>query len=283
MFENILHWRLLAGSHKFPGPDGGTCITEAAVVAAGIEYRAIQSTKDCPPCFSRVIAGFALRLNELMSDGLRQKLLMPFVTRLAGTADTPEKEFERAGYIVIQTVKRILPIGLRAIGGEEYARRCEQVDDLNAAHAAAYAGKYAGPAAGAARWAAAAGDSAADTFDSARWVDAATYAANAIAATRYATAWRPVTAADSAADTLDPAKCVDAAICAVNAVAAEVYAIGWRPATADIVAAAGRQIFTVATAILDEAIRLGNQAKPIDTELVVSRMEAMKQKARECA
>jgi hypothetical protein len=52
-FATILNWRLLAGSHPFPGPDGGTCINEAAIVAAGLPYRAIRSSADCPPCFSR--------------------------------------------------------------------------------------------------------------------------------------------------------------------------------------------------------------------------------------
>lgn len=72
MFENILKWRLLSGSHKFPGPDGGTCVNEAAIVAAGLEYRADRRAEDCPPCFSRVIAGFAIELNESMPDDLRQ-------------------------------------------------------------------------------------------------------------------------------------------------------------------------------------------------------------------
>ena len=33
-FNSILNWRLLSGSHDFPGPEGGTCINEAAIVAA---------------------------------------------------------------------------------------------------------------------------------------------------------------------------------------------------------------------------------------------------------
>ena len=33
-FDHILNWRLLRGSHEFPGKDGGTCINEAAVIAA---------------------------------------------------------------------------------------------------------------------------------------------------------------------------------------------------------------------------------------------------------
>jgi hypothetical protein len=38
-FDHILNWTLQVGSHPFPGKDGGTCINEAAIVAAGFEYR----------------------------------------------------------------------------------------------------------------------------------------------------------------------------------------------------------------------------------------------------
>ena len=41
------NWRLLGGSHQFPGPAGGTCILEAAVVVAGLPYRRVQSSADC--------------------------------------------------------------------------------------------------------------------------------------------------------------------------------------------------------------------------------------------
>src|SRR5262245_22059723 len=104
-WNKILNWRLLANSHKFPGPDGGTCINEAAIVAAGFEYRAVGSANDCPRCFSRVIAEYALRLNDAMPDDLRQALLTPYVVRLAGTADTQEIEVKRVIHIAVQTVK----------------------------------------------------------------------------------------------------------------------------------------------------------------------------------
>ena len=42
-FNAMLNWELLKGSHTFPGPDGGTCINEAALIAAGFEYRSIDS------------------------------------------------------------------------------------------------------------------------------------------------------------------------------------------------------------------------------------------------
>lgn len=218
MFETIQNWRLLRGSHQYPGPDGGTCISEAAIVAAGFAYRAVHGSGDCPPCFSPVIASYAIRLNDAMSDDLRQHLLIPFVTRFAGTADTPKKEIERARYIAIQTVKRIMPNGLRLEGGETHPLQCELIDEVNAAPITA--ARFA-------IWAAEAAKTTAEAADAA------------------------YVAADAAAD----------------------YAAAFDRVVA------GTAIFPIATAILDEAIKLGNQAQPIELARVVSRMEAIKEKA----
>jgi hypothetical protein len=96
-FEHILNWKLKRGSHPFPGPDGGTCINEAAVVAHGYPYRRVKSQRAMPPCFSRPICRLALYLNDEANDAQRQRLL-PFVTRLA-CADTPAVEARREDYI----------------------------------------------------------------------------------------------------------------------------------------------------------------------------------------
>src|SRR5436190_104133 len=96
-FDHILNWKLLGGSHRFPGPEGGTCINEAAVVACGFPYQRILSVKAMPNCFSRPICYLAMQLNDIATDTQRQRL-MPFVTRLA-CADTPEVERERDQYI----------------------------------------------------------------------------------------------------------------------------------------------------------------------------------------
>src|SRR5258708_17185706 len=96
----MLEWKILRGSHELPGPDGGTCVNEAAVVAAGYPYRAIYRAKDLPASFSRPIAMFALCLNDTLGDELRQELLMPFVTRLAGSADASKIELMRAGLML---------------------------------------------------------------------------------------------------------------------------------------------------------------------------------------
>src|SRR3712207_690417 len=96
-FDTILNWKLKRGSHRFPGPDGGTCINEAAIVAAGFPYQRVDSAYYMPACFSRPICGLALYLNDWATDEQRQQLL-PFVTRLA-CADTPEIEIRRRAYI----------------------------------------------------------------------------------------------------------------------------------------------------------------------------------------
>lgn len=96
-FDHILNWKLLRGSHPFPGPDGGTCINEAAIVACGFPYQSVGSVQRLPKCFSRPICELAMQLNDRASDTERQHL-MPFVARLA-CADTPKIERERARYI----------------------------------------------------------------------------------------------------------------------------------------------------------------------------------------
>ena len=96
-FDYILDWKLKRGSHPFPGQDGGTCINEAALVAAGFDYRPIRSVNQMPECFSRPICALAMQLNDEADDLERQRLL-PFVTRLA-CVDTAELERDRDNYI----------------------------------------------------------------------------------------------------------------------------------------------------------------------------------------
>jgi hypothetical protein len=100
-FDHLLNWKLKKGSHPFPGPDGGTCINEAALVAAGFSYRRINAVWQLPACFSRPVCEYAMWLNDMSSDEERQRLL-PYVTRLA-CADTPEIEKKRAAYIAKHT------------------------------------------------------------------------------------------------------------------------------------------------------------------------------------
>ena len=155
-FQNILTWRLLAGSHPFPGPDGGTCINEAALVAAGLPYRAIRSSADCPPCFSRPIAAYALGLNDAMPDHERPRL-MAFVLRLSGSGDRPEIEAARTGRLALESVRQILAPLCALAGMAEHAQACAGAPDLPVAVAAARAAAWRGgalaqEAAGGRRW-----------------------------------------------------------------------------------------------------------------------------------
>jgi hypothetical protein len=110
MFDHILNWKLLAGTHDFPGPDGGTCINEVAIVAAGFEYQAVICVDEMPPCFSRPIAALAMALNDILPDEQRQRLIK-YVYQLAGTADDRVTEISRSNLInrlMIQGMRRIV-------------------------------------------------------------------------------------------------------------------------------------------------------------------------------
>jgi hypothetical protein len=118
-FDHLLNWKLKRGSHPFPGRDGGTCLNEAALVAAGFKYRPIRSAEEMPVCFSRPICEHAIEVNDQASDADRQRLL-PYVTRLA-CADSPKIEAKRAAYIAryTQGYRYYVPfqVGLKALEG----------------------------------------------------------------------------------------------------------------------------------------------------------------------
>jgi hypothetical protein len=95
-WNSILNWKLLVGSHSFPGPDGGTCINEAAVVVAGFRYRKVECFEDLPRCFSKVLASWAMLINDTTDLDEERAKLLPYVTRLAGSADTLAVEKQRA-------------------------------------------------------------------------------------------------------------------------------------------------------------------------------------------
>jgi hypothetical protein len=126
-FERLLEWKLLRGSHEFPGPHGGTCINEAAIVAAGYPYRPVYCVKDMPASFSRPIAMLALCLNDTLEDDLRHELLVPFVARLGGTADAPRIEMMRAELMLRRTVAEILAPALARAAHGELAERANSL------------------------------------------------------------------------------------------------------------------------------------------------------------
>jgi hypothetical protein len=187
-FDHILNWKLLSGSHDFPGPDGGTCINEAAIIAAGFEYKSVQSVNDCPPCFSNPLSTYLIGLNDRMPDDERQRL-MRFVTRLSGSADTPEVEQQRAELIALRTIQRILPPVLIKAGLLDHAKACAEAPDLKTAAQAAAATKAKAKFAAEAARAAAAAEWMAEAAEWAAAAEAAAWAAEAAARVAEAATW----------------------------------------------------------------------------------------------
>lgn len=107
-FQQLANFRLARGSHKQPNKGGNICVNEAAVIAAGFQYREIRDVSCLPDCFSRPVSEYAIYLNDFMMHQVRNELLVPFITRLPGTSDAPWVEEERARLIVVETVRRIV-------------------------------------------------------------------------------------------------------------------------------------------------------------------------------
>ena len=130
-FDHILDWKLKPGSHTFPGKDGGTCINEAAIVAAGFPYQAVKSVEEMPACSSRPICRLAMRLNDEATDEQRQRLL-PFVIRLA-CADTEQIERKRGAYIHTRMTGRFsFDEGLEVLAGAlAIGRQADDLDDAD--------------------------------------------------------------------------------------------------------------------------------------------------------
>src|SRR5262249_9967780 len=125
---------ILRGSHEFPGPDGGTCVNEAAIVAAGYPYTPVRRIDDCPPSFSRPLALYAMCLNEIvLDDTLRQGLLLPFVAGLSRAPGPPEVVLQRVALILQRTVAEIVPEAFDWLGRSREARRCRAVTNADEA------------------------------------------------------------------------------------------------------------------------------------------------------
>jgi len=239
-FGRMLDWKILRGSHEFPGPDGGTCVNEAAIVAAGYPYTPVRRIDDCPASFSRPLALFAMCLNEIvLDDALRQDLLLPFVTRLAGSADTLTVDLERVGLILQRTISEIVPDAFEWAGRSREARRCRAVATPEQAVAlvkelmtqewrgARLSGLMSSIS------------MASEDYLAYRAIDAAQYAGTAIAD-----------------------------------VAEVIGLVGGRGA-----AQAAEQVYRRGAAILDAALKIGNQADPVALDVAAKRMETVKRAA----
>jgi hypothetical protein len=96
---------LSPGAHE--ENDHRRCLMEAAIIAAGFKHRKVSRIDSCPPCFSPVFAGYGIMLNDAMPNCLRDELLMPFIVRMADTADTQEVEEARLRFIGREFTQRV--------------------------------------------------------------------------------------------------------------------------------------------------------------------------------
>jgi hypothetical protein len=105
---SLLNWKLLKGSHNWPGAEGGSCINEVAIVVAGFPYQAVAKPADLPRTFSKELGTLLLYLNDALGDAHRQKLKR-FVLRLPGSKDSGSVEMERCQRLR-DSVRPLLPL-----------------------------------------------------------------------------------------------------------------------------------------------------------------------------
>lgn len=239
-FGRLLNWKILRGSHEFPGPHGGTCVNEAAIVAAGYPYTPVRRIDDCPASFSRPLALYAMCLNEIvLDDALRQELLLPFVTRLAGSADSPDVDMQRVALILQRTVAEIVPDAFEWTERQREARRCRAVataEDAVATVKELVAQDWRGARLNGLMSSL---SMATEDYLAARAIDAAQYSGTAIAD-----------------------------------VAEVIGAVGGRAA-----ADATVKVYRRGAAILDAALQIGNRAEPVAIDMVAARMDNVRRAA----
>jgi hypothetical protein len=137
--SNIWQFNLRKGNS--PDPTQGACLLDAV---SWFEYGTIG---DRPPCVCPVIAAFARGINDVMSDGERQRL-KAFLPRLPGTVD-PDREQARAEYLAWQAIRVFVPLALDAAGLHQHGQTLREFSGAleQAASAAAAAACYAATAA----------------------------------------------------------------------------------------------------------------------------------------
>lgn len=179
---------------------GRMCVEAAVNYAMGADH------SDRPSCVGAAVRAFKIRLNDAAwptdkdrTDGMRRLAIAQL-----GSDQIDQTAFRE--YVVVETIKRILPIALRAAGSmipahkdalEAAATACEGVVDLSSARAAA---RVANEKALAARVAAYADAYAADAYAAAAAAYADAYAA---ADAAYAAAYAAASAAAYAAADAD--------------------------------------------------------------------------------
>ena len=131
-FKSLTTWQLEHGSHEFPGPHGGTCINEAALVVAGLAYREVTSVADLPESFCPVVSQYALTLNDALPEGELLNRLLPFAMRLSGSSNGRRTAGVRSAYLALQAATAFAPLAVQVVNPLA-ARALKNVADEEAA------------------------------------------------------------------------------------------------------------------------------------------------------
>lgn len=87
----------------------------------------IDGVDELPPCFSHIIAHF---IYSLPLPKARRPRLLPYITRLPGSAGAIELERRRAAYIAVSIVYHVLVPALRAAGHQDHVDALVSAPDL---------------------------------------------------------------------------------------------------------------------------------------------------------
>lgn len=135
-----LPFRLDPGDHSLD-ESGYLCVNEAAIVAAGLEFNSVQETDDLPRCFSQVLGGFLLEVNDAAgSRAVRHQILESYVRRMYASRGTAAQERLRLVVFAKALAARLLlpkvrkRLRLEKLGEGEcqvYRERIEKAVTLN--------------------------------------------------------------------------------------------------------------------------------------------------------
>jgi len=125
--QQLANFRLARGSHKQPNKGGNICVNEAAVIAAGFQYREIRDVSCLPDCFSRPVSEYAIYLNDFMMHRCATSFSCRS-SRAFPAHRMPWVKEERARLIVVETVRRIVAAEYDEVWGKpKLAARCRAV------------------------------------------------------------------------------------------------------------------------------------------------------------
>jgi len=123
------------------GMPSGLGTRESACVMAALNLACGGDLTDASesPCVLPSAAAFAIRLNDAnwSSPTARASGMHDLGLALLGTADIDRATFVRR--LAEDTIRRVLPIALRAVGLKKEADRCEEEGTMESASAASYA------------------------------------------------------------------------------------------------------------------------------------------------